>query len=52
VPVPAAVDRLTVDQARRIALAAQGFADRRPTGRVDVRHVRRTIDRVGVFHID
>ena len=51
-PVPAAVDRLTVDQARRIALAAQGFADRRPRGRVDVRHVRRTIDRVGVLQID
>ncbi|HEX4820472.1 MAG TPA: crosslink repair DNA glycosylase YcaQ family protein [Acidimicrobiales bacterium] len=51
-PVPAAVDRLTVDQARRIALAAQGFADRRPTGRIDVRHLRRAIDRVGVLQID
>jgi uncharacterized protein YcaQ len=52
VPVPAAVDRLTVEQARRIGLAAQGFAERRPTGRIDVRHVRRTIDRVGVLQID
>ena len=51
-PVPAAVDRLTVTQARRIALAAQGFNDRRPPGRIDVRHIRRTIDRVGVLQID
>jgi len=52
VPVPAAVDHLTVAQARRIALAAQGFTDRRPAGRVDVRHVRRALDRVGVLQID
>jgi uncharacterized protein YcaQ len=52
VPVPAAVDHLTVAQARRIALAAQGFADRRPEGRIDVRHVRRALDRVGVLQID
>jgi uncharacterized protein len=49
----AAVDEaISVDAARRIALAAQGFADPRPSGRVDVRHVRRAIDRSGLLQLD
>ncbi len=44
--------RLTADQARRIALAAQGFTTPRPKGRVDVRHFRRVLERVGLIQLD
>lgn len=44
--------RLTAAQARRIALAAQGFARPRPKGRVDVRHLRRLIHEIGLLQLD
>ncbi len=39
-------------QARRIALAAQGFTDRAPRGTIGVRHFRRVMDRMAVLQLD
>ena len=51
-PAPRPTLSLSNAQARRIALGAQGFNDPRPTGRIDRRHLRRVLDRIGLLQID
>ena len=46
------MNELSIGQARRIALGAQAFAERRPAGRIDRRHMRRTMDRLKLVQLD
>ncbi|MER2248352.1 crosslink repair DNA glycosylase YcaQ family protein [Methylorubrum podarium] len=43
---------MSASEARRIALAAQGFAARRDAGSVDATRLRKGIDRLGLLQID
>ena len=51
--MPLTTPMLTQAQARRVAIAAQGFADGKPApGEATMRHIQRVSDRVGVIQID
>lgn len=43
---------LTKEQARRLALGAQGFSAQRPKGRVDRRHLRKVMGRLELLQLD
>jgi uncharacterized protein len=47
-----ALESLSVAQARRIVLAAQGFTDPKPGGSTDLRHLRRVLRRLHLIQMD
>ncbi|WP_319445361.1 MULTISPECIES: winged helix-turn-helix domain-containing protein [unclassified Mycobacterium] len=44
--------KLRLDQARRVAVAAQGFAEAKPTGAVSRTQLRRLVSRIQVLQLD
>lgn len=44
--------KIGLPQARRIALAAQGFAEKRPATGVNAGHLRRLFERIGLLQLD
>ncbi len=46
------IRKISLKQARRVALAAQGFDRPRPKGEVDIRHLRRAIRQMGLLQLD
>lgn len=45
-------ETIPLSAARRIALAAQGFADRQPAADPERRHLKRVVERIGLIQID
>ena len=43
---------LSASQARRLAIHATGLGERRPTGRIDLRHLRKVLSRVHIVQLD
>ena len=46
------MDQLSIGEARRIALAAQGFTEKRPSGKVGRRQLQKVVDRLQVVQLD
>ena len=46
------IEEISNAQARRIALHAQGFGEARPKGRIDRRHLRKTMRRLHLLQLD
>lgn len=44
--------KIGIPQARRIALAAQGFGDKRPANGVNAGHLRRLMGKIGLLQLD